>query len=119
MADLDAELSPFVYREVSAIRRHDRSPGQVFDRLAFAARALDVLRPVATRVVLFPSRTLSVELGRDLRHGPDAHWAMVGIPKDASAEAIALTLTELAGAQAVPFALQSLLGVARSIEQGS
>ncbi len=89
-------------------RRLDRAPEQKFDRLAFALLALRVLRPPMTVAVFERRRSLSVERGRDLARGPDARWAMVGIPPDASREHIVVALAELAGADDVPFLVDLL-----------
>ncbi|GEM_PF-2077740 len=76
-------------------RECERRPEQRFDRLAFAMKALRLLRIPRTRVAVFSSRRLVVEAGRDLGPLPDSRWAMVGIPADASARSIVLALSEL------------------------
>jgi hypothetical protein len=83
-----------------------------FDRLAFAMRALQVLRPRATRVAVYPCRSeLRVEQGRDLERGTSARWATVGIPPDASREHIAVALANLAGETETPFMIDSLIAL--------
>lgn len=80
-----------------------------FDRMAFARRALDLVRPSRTRIVLCEGTTrLRVESGPQWGRGPGARWAMVFIPRAASRRAIALALTELAG-DLEPWTLDVLL----------
>jgi hypothetical protein len=75
------------------LRDHGR-----FDRLAFAMRALDILRPPKMKVVVYERvRELRIEQGIDHERGPDATWAMVGIPPHASREHIAYELAKLVG----------------------
>jgi hypothetical protein len=90
--------------EVEARREIRRESSEVFDRIAFAMRALRLLRPDMTVAVYPRARSLEVQRGRDLSRGEDAVWAMVGVPPDASREQIALTIAELDGARS-----QSLL----------
>lgn len=100
--------------------RRDRLPSsrEKFDRLAFAQRALALLRPAATRVALYHCRSeIKIEHGRDLEFGPDARWATVGIPPDASREHIAVALAELAEVPVGPYVIESLLALARTDPQ--
>jgi hypothetical protein len=84
-----------------------------FDRVAFAMQALRVLRPHATKVAVYPCRSrIRVEQGRDLEQGPDARWATIGIPGDATREMIVVALVELAGAEPAPYLLDTLLALA-------
>lgn len=86
-----------------------RDPSE-FDRIAFAMRALDRLRPKRMTVAVYPAvSTLRVERGRNLHRGEGGSWAIVGIPPHASREHIAYALAELAGVEKVPYAVQSLL----------
>lgn len=89
-------------------RRFRRTDAERFDRIAFAVRALGVLRPDATVAVYPRSLDLRVERGRDLARGPGAEWAIVGIPPNASREYIAFALAELAGLEASPFVVDLL-----------
>ncbi len=88
-----------------------------FDRIAFAMRALDVLRPKRVKVAVYQAvSALQVASGRDYRGREGAGWATVGIPPHASREHIAYALAELAGVTSVPYAVQAILASARSRE---
>lgn len=81
-----------------------------FDRMRFAMRALDILRPRNLKVVLYErAHDFQVERGRDFGKGPDAEWALVGIPRHATREHIAWGLAQLVGAEDVPFVVDLLL----------
>ncbi len=82
-----------------------------FDRMAFAAAALDLVRPPKTRVALCAGASrVRVESGRAWGRGEGARWAMLSIPARASRRAIVLAVTELARGTAAPWALDVLLG---------
>ena len=114
MSDLDRTLHTFRYEDPRRSEACERRPEQRFDRLAFALRAVGLLRPHETRVAVFPSSRLVVEEGRDLARGPEARWAMVGIPKDASAKSIVLALTRLERVRRAPYALEATLSAAEA-----
>lgn len=99
-----------VYR-VEEKRSIARDPGgERFDRIAFALRALEILKPRAMTVAVFAGRfDLQIERGRDWGGGPNATWAMVRIPPDATREHIILSLTQLSGVPATPWLLDTLL----------
>lgn len=81
-----------------------------FDRIAFAIRVLGVLDPSRMSVAVYRSTLdLHMEHGRDLAGGPDAGWAIVGIPPHASRRTIAYALAELAGQESVPFLVDVLV----------
>jgi hypothetical protein len=81
-----------------------------FDRIAFAMRALDRLRPKRMKVAVYSAVSkLRVESGKDHRRGEGARWAIVGIPPHASREHIAYALASLLGVASVPYAVQMLL----------
>jgi hypothetical protein len=70
-----------------------------FDRLAFARRALELVRPVKTRVALCDGARgmrVRVEAGPVWGRRPE-RWAVLAIPEHASRRAIALAVAELAG----------------------
>lgn len=97
--------------------RRIRSTGPVerFDRLSFALRALALLKPPQTRVAVYTCRSeIRIEQGRDLESGPEARWALVGIPPDASREHIAVALAGLADALHVPYVLDALMGAGQN-----
>jgi hypothetical protein len=88
---------------------------EAFDRMAFARRALDLLRPKRmTIAVCEGTRRLRVEAGRLWGKGEAERWAMVCVPKTASRRAIAFAVVELAGGSADPYVLDVLLGEERS-----
>ena len=81
---------------------------EVFDRIEFARRALDLLRPPQTSVALCGNASrMRIEKGRHWGRGPDESWALVAIPPRASRRAIALAVAELARTPA-PFAFDLL-----------
>ncbi len=86
-----------------------------FDRIAFAMRALDVLRPRRMKVAVYQAAsTLNIQSGPTLGGREGAAWAMVGIPPHASREHIAYALAELAGAASIPYAVQAVLAKAHA-----
>ena len=98
------------YEEIAPRQQVEYHDPSEFDRLAFAMRALNRLRPKRMKVALYPAvSTLRVESGADYRRGDGATWAIVGIPPHASREHIAYALVELAGVASVPYAVQMLL----------
>jgi hypothetical protein len=81
-----------------------------FDRIAFAIRALRILKPESLRVAVYTRvRDLRVERGRDLDSGGTSGFALLGIPPDASRESIALALADLAGLAEAPFVVDLLV----------
>jgi hypothetical protein len=81
-----------------------------FDRMAFAAAALELVRPPKTRVAICSGASrVRVESGRAWGRGEGARWAMLSIPARASRRAIALAVAELARGTAAPWALDVLL----------
>lgn len=91
-------------------RRRVATRGEAFDRISFALRALELLKPREMTVAVFAGRfDLQVERGRDWGKGPNATWAMVRIPPDASREHIIMALTELSGLPTTPWLLDTLL----------
>lgn len=98
------------YAIVDEERREYRRTFEHFDRIAFAMRALRVLRPDSMRVAVYSRiRELRVERGRDLSSGEHESFALLGIPPDASRESIALALAELAGLSGTPFLVDVLV----------
>lgn len=91
-----------------ALRIEYRDPND-FDRIAFAMRALDRLRPKRMTVAVYSAVSeLRVETGPNLRCSGGT-WAIVGIPPRASREHIAYALAELVGVASVPYAVRMLL----------
>jgi hypothetical protein len=82
-----------------------------FDRMAFAERALALVRPPNTRVALCEGRArVVVESGRAWGSARDARWAVLRVPPSASRRAIAVAALALAGPSQHPYALDVLLG---------
>jgi hypothetical protein len=80
-----------------------------FDRIAFAKRALDLVRPPRTTVALCEGTArVHVESGRVWGRAPDARWAVLTIPPRASRRAIVIAVAGLAQG-AGPYALDVLL----------
>ncbi len=82
---------------------------ETFDRLQFAARALELLGPRKTTVALAPSRTMMVESGTAWGRGEGARWAALYIPSNASRRAIAVAVLSLGGAPLTPYAVDVLM----------
>jgi hypothetical protein len=95
------------------IEEHDEASAEAsdeaFDRVAYAARALTLLRlPARTTVAILEGRSrVRVETGRVWGKN-DTRWAMVSVPPTASRRAIALAIASVAGRSA-PWALDVLL----------
>jgi len=81
-----------------------------FDRVAFALRAIEILKPRGMTVAVYQGRfELKIERGRQWAGPPDATWAMVSVPPDATREQIVLALAELSGTPTTPWLLDTLL----------
>ena len=80
-----------------------------FERLKFAARALELLGPRKTRVAIGPSRQMMVESGAAWSRGPGARWAALYVPDNASRRAIAVAVLSLGGAAVTPYAMDVLM----------
>jgi hypothetical protein len=85
-----------------------------FDRVAFALRAVEVVRPAGMTVAVCESKTrLHVDSGRRWGRGPGAAWAIVRVPPTASREAIAMAVSGLGDrAERGPYTLDVLLAQA-------
>lgn len=89
-----------------------------FDRVDFARRVLDVLKPVGVRVLLRDgSREFVIEQGR-LWTGANARWAIVAIPRQASREDILWNLVEVIGYTPGPyrFDVMRVVGAALALD---
>ena len=81
-----------------------------FDRIAFAERALAILRPKRLTVALCRGvARIRVEVGREWSAESGARWAIVSVPPRASRRAIALAVAGLGPGEALPYALDVLL----------
>jgi hypothetical protein len=92
----------------------DEGSRERFDRVAFALRAVEAVRPREMTVAVCEGKTrLRVEAGRVWGRGPRDTWAIVSVPPHASREAIALAVSRLGLArEAGPYALDVLLAQA-------
>jgi hypothetical protein len=81
-----------------------------FDRLAFARRAIELVDPSRTRVVLCQgARAVQLDVGRAWGRKPPGRWAVLWVPRRASRRAIALAALELAEGTSSPYALDTLI----------
>lgn len=85
-----------------------------FDRLAFAERAVALVRPPGTTVAICEGRRrVRLESGRQWGGRPGARWAILSVPRDASRRAIVAAVLGLNDGKApLPYALDVLLGEA-------
>ncbi len=75
----------------------DLAGHESFDRMAFAERALALVRPRGTTVAICEgSRRVRLERGRQWGGEPDARWAILSIPRNASRRAILNAVLTLA-----------------------
>jgi hypothetical protein len=96
-----------------------QSSSERFDRIAFAERALALVRPPDTTVAICPgSRRVRVQAGRQWGAAPAQRWAILSVPHDASRRAIASAVLELGGATSRPWALDVLIGGCESAYRG-
>jgi hypothetical protein len=92
----------------------DAGSRERFDRVAFAERAVDAVRPPRMTVAVCKGRKLKVDAGRLWGRGEGETWAIVSVPEAASREAIALAVSRLgvtAGLSS-PYAFDVLLAQA-------
>ncbi len=89
----------------------DEGSREVFDRIAFAIRAVDLVRPQKMTVCVCEGKTkIKVESGRTWGQEPGEAWAVVSVPPTASRRAIALAVTRLGmGRESDPYTLDVLL----------
>lgn len=81
-----------------------------FDRMTFAERAVALVRPPKTTVAIcMGARRVSLEAGRRWGEGPEARWAVLSFPPDASRQAIARAILDLPMGLGRPWALDILL----------
>lgn len=96
-----------------------QSSTESFDRIAFAERALALVRPVGTTVAICEgSRHVRVEEGRQWGAPCGKRWAILSVPVNASRRAIASAILELGVGLARPFALDILIGGTESAYRG-
>ena len=83
-----------------------------FDRIAFAERALSLVRPAKTTVAICPgARRVRVIAGKQWGGEQGQRWAILSVPSNASRRAIASAILELGdGSAPRPWALDVLIG---------
>jgi hypothetical protein len=115
------------------VERFDRaedlaeSSTEIFDRIAFAERAIALACPPRTRVAICQgSRRVQVTSGRQWGAKAGSRWAIMSVPPDASRRAIASAVLGLHQDEQVPYrassawrldVLISLLGRATGVPQ--
>jgi hypothetical protein len=95
--DTVLDIAPDIDADVDRVA--SETSQEPFDRIAFARRALELVRPVQTRVALCDGARgmrVRVEAGPVWGRRPE-RWAVLAIPAQASRRAIALAVAELAG----------------------
>lgn len=91
------------------VRRYRRDE---FDRMRYARRVLDALRPDRVDVLLVEGRKdIRVDRGHEWTRPAGYTWAMVSIPLDATREEIALAMMDVAGLAGGAFTLEALLAL--------
>lgn len=88
-----------------------RVSSELFDRLAFAERAIALLRLANTTVAICPGgRRTRLTTGREWGHSTDHRWAILAVSPNASRQAIASAVLELsAHGEPRPWSLDVLL----------
>jgi hypothetical protein len=87
-----------------------QSSSESFDRIAFAERALALVRPPGTTVAICEgARRVRVEAGRQWGAELGKRWAILSVPGNASRRAIASAILELGVGAPRPWALDVLL----------
>src|SRR5690349_24995417 len=91
------EFDPWADERVERAEETWQRSVEVFDRIAFAERALSLVRPKGTTVAVREGRRrVKLDSGRQWGEGPDRRWAILSVPHDASRRAIAHAVLELA-----------------------
>lgn len=102
------------------IDEQSQSSTETFDRVAFAERALELVRPPRTTVAICAgARRIQVEAGRQWGAPRGVRWAVLSVPMNASRRAIANAVLALGdGTAPRPWALDVLLGGCESPYRG-
>jgi hypothetical protein len=87
----------------------EETSSESFDRLAFASRAVELVKPPAMRVAIAEGRTrVVVESGRAWGKSLGSRWAMLCVPPTASRRAIATAVAALAEPAVRPWVMDWL-----------
>lgn len=87
-----------------------QSSNDSFDRMAFAERAVALVRPKGTTVAICEGmRRVRLEAGRQWGGPPGARWAILSVPRNASRRAIATAVLALNDGPTRPYALDVLV----------
>ena len=96
-----------------------QSSSESFDRIAFAERAVALVRPAGMTVAICEgSRRVRVLSGRQWGAPTGDRWAILSVPRDASRRAITNAILELGLGSGRPFALDVLLGGTETAYRG-
>ena len=96
-----------------------QSSSESFDRIAFAERAVALVRPAGMTVAICEgSRQVRVLAGRQWGAPAGDRWAILSVPRNASRRAITNAILELGLGSARPFALDVLLGGTETVYRG-
>ncbi|HWA73841.1 MAG TPA: hypothetical protein VG937_15975 [Polyangiaceae bacterium] len=91
------------YQIVDEEHRYEARDSERFNRIDFALSVLDVLRPNMNITVYEGCQRMKIRRGRDWSVGPDAVWAIIAVPANASRYYIAFALAEMVGKADRPF----------------
>lgn len=91
------------FQIVDEEHRFEARDSERFNRIEFAMQVLDVLRPNMDITVYETSHSVKIRRGRDWSVGPNALWAAIAVPANASRHYIAFALAELVGKADQPF----------------
>ncbi|MDB5219048.1 MAG: hypothetical protein JWO86_6975 [Myxococcaceae bacterium] len=81
---------------IEEVDETSQSSTESFDRIAFAERALALVRPPGTTVAICPgTRRVRVQAGRQWGAAMGQRWAVLSVPMNASRRAIANAVLEL------------------------
>ncbi len=103
---------------VEEVDERSQSSTESFDRLAFAERAIALVRPPGTTVAICAgARRLRVQAGRQWGAAVGERWAVLSVPMNASRHAIANAVLELGdGTPPRAWALDVLIAGARGCD---
>jgi len=97
----------------------DEYSTESFDRIAFAERAIALIKPPKMRVAICGgTRRVNVSSGRQWGASPGSRWAMVSVPYNASRAAIARAVLALHEGEGRPWVLDVLVSKATSVYRG-